>query len=167
MTFAPRLWMAGETVTAAMLNTEIRDQFNSMFDAWTAFTPTWTSTGTAPTLGNGTLTGRYMKIGRTVHVYGALTFGSTTNTGTGSLTMGLPVQAASASPGVLSITCSRTGSQNFLLGASPISNNATSLGTMWLANPSTIGDWNSWTDGAPTLAAGDIMRYYGTYQAAT
>jgi len=33
---------------------------------WTTYTPLWTSSGTQPTLGNGSLTGRYVSIGATV-----------------------------------------------------------------------------------------------------
>ena len=68
MTFAPRTWVVGEVVDAAMLNAEIRDQFTSMFDAWTPYTPVWSATSTNPTIGNGSITGRYLKVGRTVHV---------------------------------------------------------------------------------------------------
>lgn len=94
MTFAPRTWVVGETVTAAFLNAEIRDQFNSMFAAWTSYTPTWTSTGTAPALGNGTLVGRYMKVGRTVTAHVNLITGSTSTYGTGAYNFALPAQAA-------------------------------------------------------------------------
>jgi hypothetical protein len=96
MTFAPRTWLVGEVVAAATLNTEIRDQFNSMFAAWTAYTPAWTTSGTAPSLGNGTLTGRYMKIGRTVIVHINFIAGSTTTFGTGNYNFTVPFAAAAA-----------------------------------------------------------------------
>lgn len=94
MTFTPRTWVVGEVVNAALLNTEIRDQLNSMFAAWTTYTPTWTSTGTAPAIGNGSLTGRYMKIGRTVIVEINMIAGATTTFGTGNYSFSLPVQSA-------------------------------------------------------------------------
>ncbi|MFI8531809.1 hypothetical protein ACIGMX_16405 [Streptomyces aquilus] len=96
MTFAPRTWIVGEVVSAATMNQEIRDQFNSMFAAWTSYTPTWTSTSTAPAIGNGTLTGRYMKIGRTVIVEINLIAGGTTTFGTGNYSFSLPVQSAAS-----------------------------------------------------------------------
>ncbi|MCX4786457.1 hypothetical protein OG369_09765 [Streptomyces sp. NBC_01221] len=167
MTFAPRTWVVGEVVQAATMNQEIRDQFASMFDAWTSFTPSWTSTGTNPVLGNGALAGRYMKIGRTVHVIITLTWGSTTTPGTGSYVFSLPFQGAAAIPGVLGITCNTTGTVNYIEGSAPLANGATTTGNMWLANPSIIGDWNAWAAAAPTLAAGDVVRAYGTYQAAS
>lgn len=85
----------GETVTAALMNQEIRDQFNSMFAAWTAYTPSWTATTTNPVLGNGTLTGRHMKIGRTCFVQIDLVTGSTTTYGSGGYSFSLPFTSAS------------------------------------------------------------------------
>jgi len=59
-------------------------------EGWTSFTPTWTSTGTQPSLGNGTLTGRYQRIGNTFHFRIELVAGSTTTYGTGTWTFSLP-----------------------------------------------------------------------------
>lgn len=63
--------------------------------AWTAYTPTWSSTGTAPSLGaGGTLVGYYAKVGRLVTVKIALTTGGATTYGTGNYTFLLPLTAA-------------------------------------------------------------------------
>jgi hypothetical protein len=96
MTFAPRTWVVGETVTAALMNQEIRDQLNSFFGAWTSYTPTWTASTTNPTLGNGTLNGRYLKTGRTIHNIIELTAGSTTTYGSGTYAFSLAATAASS-----------------------------------------------------------------------
>lgn len=96
MTTNPRTWGAGETVTAALLNQEIRDQLNSMFDAWTPYTPTWAGATTNPVVGNGTLTGRYMKWGRTCQVRIDLLMGSTTTYGSGGWSLSLPTAAHSS-----------------------------------------------------------------------
>lgn len=95
MTFTPRTWVVGEVVTAALMNQEIRDQFNSMFSAWTSYTPTWSATSN-PSLGNGTLLGRYMKWGRSILCEIHLTTGSSTTYGSGNYNWSLPVQGASA-----------------------------------------------------------------------
>jgi len=69
-------------------------------NAYTAYTPTWTcSSGTQPSLGNGTLNGRYKQIGKTVFVNIKLNFGSSTTAGTpdgGNWTFSLPVNAIAA-----------------------------------------------------------------------
>lgn len=57
---------------------------------WVAYTPSWTSSGTTPTLGNGTLTGSWTQIDKTVHGRIKLTIGSTTNGGTGAWSFSVP-----------------------------------------------------------------------------
>lgn len=60
-------------------------------DDWTAYTPVWSSSGTAPALGNGTLTGAYMQVGDLVFIKIVLRMGSTTTFGTGVYRFSLPV----------------------------------------------------------------------------
>ena len=57
-----------------------------------SYTPTWGSTGTAPSLGNGTLTGSYQQFGKLVYFRAVLTLGSTSTIGTGQyhLTLHFP-----------------------------------------------------------------------------
>ena len=170
MTFGPKTWVVGETVSAALLNQEIRDQWNSILGAWTAYTPTWTASTSAPSLGNGTVVGQYMKIGRTCHVVIMLTIGSTSTPGAGNWRLSLPFQAAtigSGSPGVLTWTYSTSASSNFMVGASPLPNGTTTSDNIWMPNQSTAGDWNVMTENSPMVpAASYILRGYGTYQTA-
>lgn len=65
--------------------------------AWTSYTPVWTNTGTAPSLGNGTIAGKYKQIGKLVHVKFLLTAGSTTTFGTGTYLFTLPVTSVALS----------------------------------------------------------------------
>lgn len=59
--------------------------------AWTDYTPTWGASGTAPALGNGTLTGRYKALdSKTYAISIALTLGSTSTVGTGQFSFTLP-----------------------------------------------------------------------------
>lgn len=57
----------------------------------TAYTPTFATSGTAPALGNGTLTGTYTREGGRISFTIELTVGSTTTFGTGELRFGVPV----------------------------------------------------------------------------
>lgn len=59
---------------------------NLQTGAWTSWTPTWTTTSGShtPTYGNATVTGVYAKFGRTLHVALTVTFGSTTDFGSGA-----------------------------------------------------------------------------------
>lgn len=83
---SPRTWVAGEIFTAANANTHIRDNFKALGDPWTAYTPTLTNW----TLGNGTLTGSYIQVGKTVWGKVFYTVGST-DTKSGNLVISLPV----------------------------------------------------------------------------
>lgn len=60
--------------------------------AWIAYTPTWAASAGSVSIGNGTLTGRYRLIGKTVDFTFKLTAGSTTTYGTAGAfwTIGLP-----------------------------------------------------------------------------
>jgi hypothetical protein len=93
MVNAPADWYAGQEVDAETMEAEIHDQFADLVAPWTSYTPTWTATGTAPALLNGTLTGRYKLIGKTCIVSVKLTAGSSTTYGTGSYMLSLPVAA--------------------------------------------------------------------------
>ena len=59
----------GDVLTASDLNA---------IGTWTTYTPTWTGTGGATTLGNGTLVGYYTQLNDLVFVRLRLTWGSTT-----------------------------------------------------------------------------------------
>lgn len=71
------------------------DSTTRMSGAWTTFTPTWTGSVTNPVIGNGTLGGRYSKIGRTAFVRCWLYTGSTTTYGSGTYSFATPLTAAS------------------------------------------------------------------------
>jgi len=57
---------------------------------WAAYTPTWSSSGSAPALGNGTIVGGFRREGTTLHVRGKLNVGSGSTVGTGDLRISLP-----------------------------------------------------------------------------
>lgn len=91
---APRTWAANNTLTAAQLNVDVRDNtlhIYEAFQAFTAFTPTLGGTGAA--LGNGTLVCAYQQFNKLVHARYILLGGSTTNLSSDRLTLTLPVTA--------------------------------------------------------------------------
>lgn len=63
-------------------------------NAWTSFTPTWTAVTTNPSIVNGTLEGKYIQIGKTVHVRISMVAGSSTTFGSGEWKFALPLTAA-------------------------------------------------------------------------
>ena len=83
-----------EFPTDVVQKSEFQSEFQSEMAAlaWTAYTPTWAANTGSPTIGNGTLTGKYVQIGKLLHFKIALTFGSTTSVGTSTVwRFGLPV----------------------------------------------------------------------------
>jgi hypothetical protein len=54
----PRTWVAGETVTAALMNTHVRDNLKMAGDPWVSYVGTISATGGA-FLGTGTITASY------------------------------------------------------------------------------------------------------------
>lgn len=165
MTFAPRTWVVGEVVAAATMNQEIRDQFASMFDAWTAYTPSWTASTTNPTLGNGTLAGQYIKIGRTCTATVFLTMGSTTTYGSGNYTFSLPFMAASATVSYLGVA--RLGAARIWLGHAVVSTGS-NLATITFDSAIADTRGTNWTGTSPeTLASTHTFRFSLTYQTST
>lgn len=63
---------AGDVLTAANMN--------SIGEAWTTYTPTWSVYLGTTTLGNGTLTGRYLVLNKLVFGHIKLSWGTTTST---------------------------------------------------------------------------------------
>lgn len=109
--------------------------------AWTVFTPLWTSSGTAPAIGNGSLTGGYRQHGRTITVRWFWQAGSTTTFGTGSWFFSFPsgkphVSLGSNQVGVGSAFGSRSTFRNGTAQADPsdmtrIRISDAAVGTLW------------------------------------
>lgn len=86
-------------------------------DAWTSYTPTWTALSTNPTLGNGTLTGKYIQLGKIVMFRISIVFGSTTTVGNGTWSLTLPTNHnhPDYSP-IGDMVCAETGAPDFSIG---------------------------------------------------
>ena len=67
---------------------------NTVIGAWIDYTPTWTASTTNPVIGNGSITGRYSLVNKTVTAQILVVMGSTTTFGTGAYFFSLPVTAA-------------------------------------------------------------------------
>ena len=105
--------------------------------AYAAWTPTFTNL----TVGNGTLSGQYVQIGKMVHAYLNLTFGSTTAiTGAVQVT-GLPVAPVSTTAAVNAIVQSNysDATGNKFWGSSHANNNNTTR--IWLSPMTVSGSY--------------------------
>ena len=123
--------------------------------AWSTYTPTWSSTGTAPVIGNGTLTGNYQRLhGRIGIMRVQMVAGSTTTFGSGTYKFSMPsgwagsitympgngVVYDSSSGGVTVVFCVDGGSNTVI--------------------PAYGVNYSSTTASSPyTLATGDIIQF--------
>lgn len=136
--------------------------------AWTAYTPTWTTTGTAPAIGNGTLNGKYARIGRTIFFTIEFTAGTTTTFGTLTWSFTLPVTSVAA-PSLLPVgfTYLEDAGVTGYLGAARRDTTTTVIPTIILtAGASATLDVTS--NLKPfTWGNTDYFRMSGTYEAAS
>ena len=155
----PKTWLAGEKPTAATLNAEIRDAFKAIGDPWTAYSPSWTTSGTAPSLGNGSLTGAYRQTGKFVTFRIRLLAGSTTTFGTGEFRFTYPATAINSFIPGLSGYIFRSGPSYF--GIIGVGFATTSLRLITSSGNALV------TATSPlTFTNGDELNIGGTYEAA-
>lgn len=79
-----------EAATSTLMNAEVKALWDGLQASWESYTPTWTSTGTAPAIGNGAIAGRKLQIGKTILWRASFYFDSTTTYGTGFWRFGIP-----------------------------------------------------------------------------
>ncbi len=138
----------------------IRISGNSI-GTWTNWTPTWTSTGTNPAIGNGFIGGSYTRVGKLIVADAYIFAGSTTTYGTGVYVVSLPVTGVTNS--------SLTGSVSFLdASAGYVAYHGTSIFNSTTAIEFRIGNGlGLWSPTVPvTMANGDQVRFTIIYQAA-
>lgn len=131
--------------------------FRNTITHWTAqYTPTLTSGGTAPSLGNGSIVSTYTRTGGTTTIEGQISIGSTTTLGTGGLSISLPQKRHNGF-----IFC----------GGTVVMNRGGTLytGTLQIAGAVTTATFLRDTSGAitfnspATFATGDTIRWSATY----
>ena len=136
--------------------------------AWTGYTPVLTAATTNPTIGNGSIIGRYKQYGKTIHFAIEFVFGSTSTAGSGawsiSLPPSLPVTNASGTPVFVANCNGSVGGFRFHADATlaptattfqmfaPTSNTQVALTTV---QQTVMG--NAW-------ANGNFIRITGTYE---
>lgn len=137
---------------------------------WAAYTPTWTAATTNPAIGNGTLAGRYVRDGDTVHFWINLTFGTTTTVGSGVWRFGLPVAASAeyASQHGLAVSgyMENFALQGYIVPASRLAPGSVTTIELLTAAASGNGFGTLVSSGAPfTMADQDYLRFSGSYEA--
>lgn len=151
--------LSGDVPSAATDWAAIAAALHGLTDARTPYTPVWSSFGTLPVLGNGTLTGKYTQAGKWV-VFGIeLIPGSTTTYGTSFYTFTTPTAAF----GTCCAAFFEDNSTGFRYsGVSTIESGVGSIGRTVFAN----GTAGFSSTSPVTVATSDIFRVAGVYEAA-
>jgi hypothetical protein len=161
----PRTWVAGDVLTAAQMNQDVRDNQLAAHplgvDAWTAYTPTFAGT----TLGTGSVVGAYQRVGRTIFFRAWFALGSGSAV-TGPVTVTLPVTARDLAARVAAaFVVYEDGNGGNYAGWSRISSAETVM-ELYVIGTAGIGTNLSATSPF-TWASGDIIAVTGTYEAAS
>lgn len=134
--------------------------------AFTSYTPVWASTGTAVSLSNGTITGKWAKFGKFIVGEVILTIGSTTTMGTGSYTITLPSTSSSTSDyykGCRGTFGGVTRTGMVVIGSSTATFSAL-FPTVGAGDNSTASGWSQTAPATPV--SGDIYRFPFFYESA-
>ena len=145
------------------LATDIDTSVGTGLLAWTSYTPTFTNL----TLNNGTIDFKYVQIGKTVHVRGLLTWGSTTSATASALSISTPVTATgtSGAPVVGHARFSDIGTENYVGCVVLASSTAFAVNAINAAGTYTA--LRSVTNAVPmTWVSTDQLSILATYQAA-
>ncbi|MFF1281044.1 hypothetical protein [Streptomyces sp. NPDC058299] len=141
------------------------DSYIKMPGAWTSYTPVWTGSTTNPSLGNGTLLGRYQKFGRTAVVHINLTPGSTTTYGSGSYNWTLPFVSANSGASLIG-NAMLLGNDRWV-GETNISPNANTLAAFFPLSATNVRTDFMTPTRPETLANGAQLRLTVVYETAS
>lgn len=155
---------AGMTLPGATLE--------ALVDSWTAYVPTWTGSTTDPVIVNGSITGRYKRLGTSVLFTMQITCGAADTFGSGFYSIGLPVASSASALDMLLpaqyFDTSAAGAAQYSQGFGQLSAGASNVIRIRLMGGNnanaTINNWSATYPTGP--AAGDIFNMSGTYEAA-
>lgn len=129
--------------------------------AWTAYTPTLGGTGWA--IGDGTASGRYWRLGNTVHYTAVIVFGSTSTYGAGaSPTISLPVTQLAGRQSQCDVFATDSGTGFYAL----YGRTDTAAATLFVPGTNGALGFGVRATTPFTWTAGDIIEVTGTYEAA-
>jgi hypothetical protein len=135
--------------------------------AWTSYTPTITADGGGFALNNGTLTGRYKQVGKTVFFKLKFVFGSTTAAGTGHWNFSLPVTAYDANFTFSAAILDNANAWYGGIGNGNYTGSTSSFAVIIPGTSAAVTTWASVGNGGPFIwGSEDNITITGSYEAA-
>lgn len=113
-----------KVVDQEILNLQIDARGSELYD----YNVTWDAETTSPSIGNGTLSGKYRRVGTLVLLNIRLVIGTTTNQGTGAWNFDTPFAVDASSYWAGAAAGFNDSSQNWWAGASMIEGSGASAG---------------------------------------
>jgi hypothetical protein len=160
---SPSTVSVGSVLTASTWNQDVVANWQAFDSAWTSFTPTF-SGGWA--LGNSTHDAKFLKIGRMVHFYAAITLGSSATKGT-TLLAALPVAASSVNA-TTGVTAYFNDVGSGIFPAHIVLSSTSVIEITTVVTNQTYAQITGVQETVPfTWATGDAIYYSGTYEAAS
>lgn len=134
---------------------------------WQTYTPVLASwDGLNPVLGNGTLSGRYARIGKTIFVKVRLGTGSTTQRGTSFWTISLPVNAATGQTQIVTAHLSLAGIGDYVGSAMINDEDVTRFNRIYFAGLSGTSLSYAVSQSRPSsIPSGSYILIEGSYEA--
>lgn len=136
-------------------------------DAWTSYTPTITADAGGFSLGNGTSSGRYKQLGKTVHFHAKFVFGSTTSPGSGHWNFGLPVTAYNSNFTFSAAILDNGNAWYGGIGNGNYTGLTSSFAVIIPGTSASVTTWATVGNGGPFVwTTGDNITISGSYEAA-
>lgn len=135
----------------------------TLTSAWSTYTPVLSADSGTPTIGNGSVTGRYKQLGKMVHVRGIMTVGSTT-AAAGGWYLSLPVTAHATGNAIGSAylrDVSAAGAGHFIGISAVLGATSTSRIAFYTQANNQVTSANPFA-----WASGDTINFSLTYEAA-
>ncbi|MFY1595498.1 hypothetical protein [Micromonospora sp. WMMD737] len=135
---------------------------------WSSYGPGWSATTTNPSIGNGSVAGRWRYLDPSVvEIAVVIRPGTTTSFGSGTYRLNLPVDAVAGGPDPLIQGVGLFGGALYrFVGWANTSSTPASFVTLYRDN-STSENLTAWSPTAPvTFAAGHSVSFNGTYRVA-
>lgn len=151
---SPRTWVAGEVLTASLLNTHVRDNLKAIGDAWTAYTPTLTGFTVSASQAYYRAAGKHI----TVSYVGTLNAAATAE-----MSVSLPVAAARTPIGFLPVGVVHALDSG-TIRRSGVATLSDADGTLRFFIDNSATAWNA--TGPFTWASGDQIAFTITYEGA-